>query len=150
MKRLLSALSAVLIIVTFLSGCSDFEFNPVGIWRLTEESLYVDDQLIQNEKKGQDGQYKLDYCFNKSGTGYITVNGSKTLDFTYKYDGKSVTVYLNDPYSGIPPEENKSVFELADNGSLRRIRVQTQEVIDDKTKSPVNIELKEEFILTRQ
>lgn len=147
MKRLACVLITVLIFVSsaFMSGCSDFEFNPVGHWRLTDDILYADGQEIEHDRP-EDMAFKyFEYVFGKTGTGYIAVNGTKTFDFTYEYEGNTVTVLINDPYSGKKPEENKNIFSLSDSGSL--VRTETGQVDADHGKT---IEIKEEFILQRQ
>ena len=66
----------VLLSACVFGGCSDFSFNPIGGWIFTDEYLFVDGKELGHINQ-QEMQYKeTKYTFEKSGTGYITVDGS--------------------------------------------------------------------------
>ena len=108
MKKYVCCLLSIIILfsITAMSGCSDFSFNPLGTWEYYEEIYYIDGEEV--ERVGQeDMMYKsMKYIFEKSGTGYITVSDSRTLDFTYDYNDKGVTVYVNTPKTSDSSKES--------------------------------------------
>ena len=125
MKKKLRALLIITLTlcIAFLSsvtmgGCSDFDFNPIGKWKLTSDKTYLDGKLYLDNKPGymlmDAGEGKepvpvymgdLIYTFTKSGTGIISVYNDVTgqsydaQDFTYEYDEKNVVLHISDDHS---------------------------------------------------
>lgn len=93
MKKIIAITVSVLLLASLMmSGCSDFTFNPIGKWAMTDDILYSNGKEIQHTT-ADDMIYK-DFLiiFEKSGTGYINVNGTKTNTFTYEYTDNDVSV----------------------------------------------------------
>lgn len=90
MKKFISfILSTVLLCsLMIMGGCSDFAFNPIGEWEFSDNIIYSENSAAFS--------YKTSYIFEKSGTGYITVDGDRTnVTFTYEYDNENVYLTLN-------------------------------------------------------
>lgn len=89
-------------IITILSvgGCSDFGFNPTGYWEFVSDDLYADEKLIDSADFNNVSLLEnIIMVFEKSGTGYIDIQGLKTDFFRYKYDDKTITVtYIPNEY----------------------------------------------------
>ena len=101
----------VLLSACVFGGCSDFSFNPIGGWIFTDEYLFVDGKELGHINQ-QEMQYKeTKYTFEKSGTGYITVDGYRTIDFTYTYTDDSVDMTMSVPQ---PTNREISVKYVAD------------------------------------
>ena len=93
--KILVLLSAVCAVVTF-SGCNVlFPFNPTGNWVLTDDILYCDDNMIEHTGSEELSQRKMIYVFEKNGTGYIEVSGTKVYKFDYVCTEDSVTLTID-------------------------------------------------------
>ena len=154
MKKFTAIILSVLILITvcIFSGCSDFGFNPIGAWVYTDESLYIDGKLAGHLNQ-QEMQYKeTKYTFEKSGTGFITVDGYRTIDFTYTYTDDSVDMTMT-----VPQPTNREISikyvdvhykieKPADGSPMKLIRTE-EEIIEneDGTKSKIT----GEYVLTR-
>lgn len=100
-------LSALLFFsVMLMSGCSDFEFNPIGEWEFTTEIYYENGKEVERVEKDEMAFKGTKYIFEKSGTGYITIGDLRTVEFTYEYDSDKVTLHMQVP---------KSVADTADS-----------------------------------
>lgn len=77
------------------SGCSDFGFNPLGRW-IIESDIVIDNatnQPVEGEVINAESQtFKQYYTFEKNGTGYISVEDVRAIEFTYEYTENSVIV----------------------------------------------------------
>lgn len=99
--------------VMLMGGCSDFDFNPIGKWRLTDDIVYYDG--VEAEHEAQDDMiYETYYVFEKCGTGYILVcdqmSDTRTLEFTYEYDNQDIVVtFTNISNDGTQPTEKFTV-----------------------------------------
>ncbi len=142
----------VLLSACVFGGCSDFSFNPIGGWIFTDEYLFVDGKELGHINQ-QEMQYKeTKYTFEKSGTGYITVDGYRTIDFTYTYTDDSVDMTMS-----VPQPTNREIsvkyvdvhyrLEAPKDGSnMKLIRTEEQDAEnDDGTIS----HLRGEYVLTR-
>ncbi len=139
--RLLATLlliSGIIASAVSLSGCSDFSFNPIGKWKLSSDIIYCDGKFFSDEKPGymktalndnSDPSYiymgDLIYSFGKSGTGTVSVDDgksvTKTMDFTYTYTDKEVTIHLTDDYyrrNNLDSVEVRYSVENDKNGAL--------------------------------
>ena len=142
----------VLLSACVFGGCSDFSFNPIGGWIFTDEYLFVDGKELGHINQ-QEMQYKeTKYTFEKSGTGYITVDGYRTIDFTYTYTDDSVDMTMSVPQPTIREISVKYVdvhyrLEAPKDGSnMKLIRTEEQDAEnDDGTIS----HLRGEYVLTR-
>ena len=132
--------------------CSDFSFNPIGGWIFTDEYLFVDGKELGHINQ-QEMQYKeTKYTFEKSGTGYITVDGYRTIDFTYTYTDDSVDMTMS-----VPQPTNREIsvkyvdvhyrLEAPKDGSnMKLIRTEEQDAENDDGTSS---HLRGEYVLTR-
>ena len=95
MKKLISAVAVTVVVLALcFSGCSDFGFNPIGRWNLTEDRIYYGDKLDTVITHKDDPMMKnLALVFEKSGTGYRDSGTKNKTGFTYDYDDSKVTVY---------------------------------------------------------
>ncbi len=155
LRRIISIAAAVSIgALSSLSmtGCSDFDFNPIGKWKLTSDKTFMDDKLYSEEKIGylmiDAGEGKdpvpmymgdLIYTFTKSGTGIITVYNEKNgnsfdaQDFTYEYDDKEVVLYISDDNmrrEKMPPAEIRYGIETDKDGNIILKSQDKQDVTD--------------------
>ncbi len=115
--RLLAAAGLLICLCCLsMSGCSDFDFNPIGNWTLSSNKTYIDDNLFKDDRPGymlmqtQDSaepEYvyigDLVYCFYKSGTGIMMMDTPsqqiQTQEFTYEYTDKQVVLHITDEVS---------------------------------------------------
>lgn len=96
----------------FMSGCSDFAFNPIGKWENIEtktvDGLDVEDPYT-------DRSFYL--IFRHDGTAYMTLGDTKLdLDFSYIYDDESVTITSKPQNSDNKPVSVK--YKLKENGTI--------------------------------
>ncbi|MBR2176754.1 MAG: hypothetical protein IJ861_07410 [Clostridia bacterium] len=136
---LLSAISVMSLLI--LSGCSDFEFNPIGKWKFTDDILYQNGEIIDHATTKD----LLDtiYVFEKSGTGYISVDNRRSLEFTYDYDDSSITLHFPDRNN--TAETVDVLYNLSDDNT-QMIRTETEEADDGEGGT---ITYKEEYIISR-
>lgn len=105
MKKIISVIlfSIIFSSLFLMSGCSDFTFNPIGKWKLE----------IADEDYEDFNVYTFEYIFEKSGTGYITANGSYTNNiFTYEYDNDTVYISTKSPKGEVSEAQ---AFKLKDD-----------------------------------
>ncbi len=131
MKKLLSIITAAAIgtSVFAMSGCDDFKFNPIGTWQNTEDILYDRDN-IEYQHETLDTLWDFYYIFEKSGTGYMIVEGERTFNFTYEYDNNTITVYPE--MDSKDAKQVKQEFKLSENNTkmtyhIDQIIYQTEE-----------------------
>ncbi len=142
MKRVFCFVAAaVTASAVIMSGCSDFDFNPVGKWTLSENNLYVGDDLVDHMDKGS-FIYETNYVMEKCGTGYILVSGERMRDFTYEYEKNSVTIHIN--------EKGQAVVDLkldvSDDGKTLT-RADMQRYLDEDGN---NVVCREEYVFERE
>lgn len=147
MKRIICSILTIIIIISaaaVMGGCSDFSFNPLGSWRYTDDILYVDGK-VQDHATIETMNYKnVYYNFEKSGTGYISVEGDRALNFTYDYNDTEVILHTVDPFYN---EKKKDItFKLKYDGDTKKLIRTDEETVEDNGKKT---ELKEEHILTK-
>ena len=158
MKKYFSGLlSAVLILsLIVLSGCSDFDFNPLGRWEYHEEIYYVDGKEVRRVGKEDMAYDSMTYIFEKSGTGYIEVDDTHTIDFTYDYDDKNIFMHmiLSDKLnkSEIANKDGMvdveyTVYNNEKDGSEKLIRTEEYKAEDENGKE---VSVKCEYILLKQ
>lgn len=121
MKKTVCVLSVIIMIISCISmnGCSDFSFNPLGTWEMYSQSVYDKDGKEIFHAGEADFPANTEYTFEKSGTGYITVNGRKSIIFTYTYDSEAVTVEItrkDNPTLDLN-EVTKNVFVVKSDGA---------------------------------
>ena len=99
MKKIFLFLTLIFTVLS-VGGCSDFGFNPTGHWAFVSDNLYANDELIDSANPENIFMLgKVTMVFEKSGTGYIDVDGFKSDFFRYSYDDKTITVtYLPDEH----------------------------------------------------
>ena len=94
----------------------------------------------------------MQYHFEKSGTGYITVDDYRTIDFTYEYTDETVDMTMHVP----KPTNRESDVEYVDvhyrletpsDGTPMKLIRTVEEDVDDGEGGKVH--LKEEYVLTR-
>lgn len=152
MKKILSGLLSVCLLfaVILMGGCSDFQFNPIGTWEYTDEILYVDGKEFLHSTKDNMQYETMQYIFEKSGTGYITVDGDKTLSFTYDYDDSQVTLHmlkLKDNAHKNDPDEMIDLVYQVQSDQQKMIRTEEDNANDEEGKT---VHLKAEYILTKR
>lgn len=94
MRKIISiAISTIILFsVSFISGCSDFEFNPLGKWTLIDDVVYHNNVEYSRDDINTN-IFVLEYIFEKSGTGYILVDNTPIdSDFTYKYNNETLNI----------------------------------------------------------
>ncbi len=125
MKRKFSAAAAVLMIVSVLvsvllmSGCDDFKFNPIGKWQYTDDIALDENGNEFIHVTAKDMQYQnIIYTFEKSGTGYMSIENGKAFDFTYEYDDKTVTIMINQElhFSDSDKIQQSITYDLSEDG----------------------------------
>ncbi|MCI5657003.1 MAG: hypothetical protein SOT80_11035 [Candidatus Pseudoruminococcus sp.] len=109
MKKLYAVIISILVLCgsVFMSGCSDFEFNPIGKW----ENV----QTIIDGKKFEgilDNDAKICFVFQHNGIAYMTVGGERIKnDYSYTYTDEQVTLTSKDDSSA------QLIYSVKDNGS---------------------------------
>ena len=88
----LLALTAILFTIS-ASGCSDFQNNPTGVWKLDHVEMLKDGKFVLN-REDYSMVIGMKLVFSKSGTGYIDFKGSKGNNFEYDYSGTDLTMYV--------------------------------------------------------
>ncbi len=147
MKRIICLILTIITAVSVMamSGCSDFKFNPIGVWRYTDDILYVNGKETKHLRP-KDMQYEFtEYIFEKSGTGYIKINGERTISFTYDYSDEEVIMHMTDPFYPEKKTDVKYKLVISDNTKKLIRTVEDQYEEEDGGK----IALKEEFVLTK-
>ena len=92
MKKIFLILTIILTVLSVV-GCSDFGFNPTGHWAFVSDNLYANNELIDSATPDNVPMLgKITMVFEKSGTGYIDVDGFKSDFFRYSYDDKTITI----------------------------------------------------------
>lgn len=122
MKKFISVILSVGVFFSILlmGGCSDFAFNPLGKWLLTN-SLYDD-------STNQQMNYDIEYIFEKSGTGYAVADGNRTnITFTYEYDDDYVYITVKNPTGEIAETQK---YTVSDDGS-KLVNTTTYEYTDE-------------------
>lgn len=95
----------------FMSGCSDFTFNPIGKWENIETKT-VDGLDVEDP---YDRSFYL--IFRHDGTAYMTLGDTKLdVDFSYIYDDESVTITSKPQNSNNKPVSVK--YKLKENGTV--------------------------------
>lgn len=143
MKKIISALVSVCLVfsMVILSGCSDFAFNPIGKWKLTDDILYdADGHEMSHETDDDMLNQNIFYVFEKSGTGYKDINGTKTLTFTYEYNDEEISVTFE--------QSDKTVkYKISDDGKTIT-NSETTTISDPETNSKTTI--REDKIFKKQ
>ena len=132
MKRTIAiALAVIAAVLLTLSGCSDFSFNPIGRWEVSEMRLYEDGSIKETKDTKQLGMSSgVALVFKKSGTGYIDSGSGNPLDFTYNYNDSEVIISrsVNDS----PPIETK--YRVIDDGTSLSVTLSSYDDINAKGK----------------
>lgn len=110
MKKLYAVILSMLVLCgsVFMSGCSDFAFNPIGKWENVQTTI--------NGEKFEgilDKNTKICWVFCHNGTAYITVDGehAKNSDYSYTYTDKQVILTSKADSSA------QLIYSVKDNGS---------------------------------
>ena len=115
MKKIISFIAALTVSLSVLtaSGCDDFAFNPIGNWMLTDDIVLDENnkEIVHVVPETMMFQEML-YTFEKSGTGYMSVNGDRTIDFKYEYNDKTVTITSDDTNTSVEYELSKDKTQL--------------------------------------
>lgn len=95
MKKFFTVMLAAWTVVfaAVMSGCSDFAFNPIGSWKIEQDTVYLNGEVAESVK-AEDMTFETFYVFEKSGKGYMLVDSLRTFDFSYEYDDNSVFVTI--------------------------------------------------------
>lgn len=126
MKKIVAIITAFLVLAVSLtiSIYNDSKFNPVGNWLNTDDIVLDKDGNELIHLTTDDMRYKnFIYTFNKSGTGYMTVDGDKTYDFTYDYNEKNVTIkdmttkIFQDGHPVETHSDDTFNYKVSDNGT---------------------------------
>ncbi|WP_418517694.1 hypothetical protein [Pseudoruminococcus massiliensis] len=113
MKKLYAVIISILVLCgsVFMSGCSDFTFNPIGKWENIETKT-VDGLDVEDP---YDRSFYL--IFRHDGTAYMTLGDTKLdVDFSYIYDDESVTITSKPQNSDNKPVSVK--YKLKENGTV--------------------------------
>ncbi len=154
MKKIMAILaaSAMSVSVLAMSGCDDFRFNPIGKWKLTDDIVY--DEQSNELEHGTEEEMAfggMTIVFEKSGNGYIEVDGYKTQEFTYLYSDKEVSIFPFASQSELPDETDADinpsvVYQVSKDGKqISSSNTQTFNTTDEGI-----ITLTEKLVLTRQ
>ena len=156
MKKYICAFVSVILILSLniMSGCSDFDFNPLGAWEYVEEIYYINGKEAERVEKENMQYESMKYIFEKSGTGYISVNDDRTLDFTYDYDNNKVVIHMKSLNTSSDSENNDdniidTEYKIVDNkknNSTNLIRTEEYKAKDENGKE---INVKAEFVLEK-
>ncbi len=155
MKKCISGfLAAVtLALVIFTCGCSDFRFNPIGSWEYHEEIYYLDGKEVSRVEKEEMPYGGMTYIFEKSGTGYIDVDGYRSMDFTYDYDDEHILMHMAVPDAlGSPNAATHTVdveykvYDSTENSPAKLIRTEEYNTKDENGKT---VAVKNEYILLK-
>ena len=151
MKKILSAIFSVIMMISICSmtGCSDFDFNPIGVWEYTDEVLYVDGKEFLHRTKETMQYESMQYIFEKSGTGYITVDGDRALSFTYDYDDSKIILHMLKPKDNKhldDPDEFIDMIYTLQSDKNKMVRTQKDSAKDENGKL---VNLKAEYTLTK-
>lgn len=141
MKKRVAIVGLIITVMTALliSGCSDFGFNPIGRWKLTENRLYVGETLKDKLTPDKDPRMNnVSIVFEKSGTGYVDSGSENKTNFTYDYGDDVITIYYPNKQKGLEgqPDEIKVVYSVSKD---QKTIMLTQYYTDGR----------EEFIYTR-
>ncbi len=157
MKKYICAFlsAAIIFSLIIMSGCSDFEFNPLGTWEYSEEIYYIDGKEVNRVEKNDMLYGGMKYIFEKSGTGYIDVANYRSQEFTYDYDDKNVFVHLIIPddmdASKIPNnngivETEYTVYDSDGDSPAKLIRTEEYKAKDENGKE---VSVKTEYVLVK-
>lgn len=147
MKRIICIILTIItaVSVAAMSGCSDFAFNPIGTWKYTDDILYVDGKETKHIHSDEMMYKEMEYIFEKSGTGYVKVNGERSLNFTYDYKDDEVIMHSANPFH---PEENYDLkYKLVYTDNTKKLIRTVEDSVDSGEGG--KIQLKEEFVLTK-
>lgn len=116
-KRLSAAIIAVFVACgsIFMSGCSDFSFNPIGKWENIETKT-IDGIEIKDP-------YELSFylIFRHDGTAYMTLGDQYIIksEFSYIYDDEKIVITSKEENRGSAEytvKENGTVIESVSGG----------------------------------
>lgn len=174
MNKTIKSIASVIIITVLctlspvsMSGCSDFDFNPIGSWKITSDKIYDDGKFFSDEKPGylhtvneetKESEWvyigDIIYTFGKSGTGIVSVDDQKervqTQEFTYEYTDKQVTIHVSDNYSkrmNLEPVVITYSIEKDNNGNTI---LKTQDKFTSEDEEGNKHNMNEVRILTRE
>ncbi len=143
MKKSIILLISILTLLLFtVSGCSDFEFNPIGTWNSSEQRLYADGELMDTTSLENGTQVSL--VFKKSGTGYIDAGTDNKHGFTYTYDSKEVSITRTD--TPADPRDGHAVYQV-ENGGSSLLSVQE---FDTENENGKTVHCRYEVVFKRQ
>lgn len=115
-KRLFTAIIAMLVVCgsIFMSGCSDFSFNPIGKWENIETKT-IDGVKIQDP---YDKSFYL--IFRHDGTAYMML-GDQYIDkseFSYTYDDEKIVITSKENSGSVEytVKDNGTVIESTSGG----------------------------------
>ncbi len=146
MKKILISILLVALTMTslFLSGCSDFNFNPTGRWNFSEDLLYINDELAEKTTAENDIRMNnVSIVFEKSGTGYIDSHTKSKIKFTYEYNNNEVTVIMPDKSDNPNKPDNRRIKYMVSDDWKTLSRIDTQTITDENGKK---ITYREEFV----
>ncbi len=149
MKRTISLIAALFLLISLfaMSGCSDFSFNPIGQWTLTDDILYAGDKVINSATAEENALMKdISFIFYKSGTGVFRTMSDNRYDrnFTYEYDDHTVTVTYTEPFQG--KMQDPITLTLSEDGSA--LLINNYSTV--KEQDGHSVELKEQFVYTKK
>lgn len=114
MKKLYAVILSMLVLCgsVFMSGCSDFAFNPIGKWENIETKT-VDGLDVEDP---YDRSFYL--IFRHDGTAYMTLGDEyvQNSEYSYTYDDESVTITSKPQNSDNKPVSVK--YKLKENGTI--------------------------------
>lgn len=142
MKKIVLFILSVMVMFS-VSGCSDFGFNPTGHWLFVSDDLYENDiQIDSATPENTPFLSNIAIIFEKSGTGYFSADGLKTIFFRYSYDGHTVTVtFEND--NNMP--ETSVQYQVSNDG---KTLIRT-DLSQEKDEDGNIITYREEFVYSR-
>lgn len=105
MRKLSAVILSVFVLCgsVLMSGCSDFEFNPIGEWKHISTTY----EGAEVEMMFED----ISLVFRHNGTAYMSFNGDAYSNYSYTYTDKEVT--LTDKANN----NGQSVYQVKNNGT---------------------------------